>query len=242
MILAGINFGLHFLVFRRRDFRIYWFDSETKTFIWALLVYIGLTFALFKITSLTMASTFDVSQDWVHGLFQVISFATTTGFTSTDYSTWPPVVSTLMLLTAFVGACAASTGGGMKVIRALLLVKQGYREILKLIHPNAVIPIKLGGEPVSDRIFNAVWSFFAIYLLVFTLLFLMVLATGLDFKTAFSAVSASINNLGPGLGDVTYHYKDIPDATKWLLCFAMLVGRLEVFTLLLLLTPAFWKK
>jgi len=148
----------------------------------------------------------------------------------------------MLFLFAFMGGCAGSTGGGMKVIRVLLICKQGLREIHRLIHPNAVIPIKIARKSVSDRVVEAVWGFFAVYIICFMLMFLILLGTGLDFITAFSAVGACINNLGPGLGDVAFHYGDINDTAKWVLCFAMLLGRLEVFTLLVLFTPMFWRR
>jgi trk system potassium uptake protein TrkH len=185
---------------------------------------------------------FSWQESIVQGIFQVVSLATTTGFTSSDYTQWPTFIPVFMFLLAFMGASAGSTGGGMKVIRVLLIVKQGYRELVRLVHPNAVIPIKIGNRPVSDRVIGAVWSFFAIYILVYIFMMLLILATGLDFLTAFTAVGASINNLGPGLGDVAAHYGDIPATAKWVLCLAMLLGRLEVFTLLVLFTPAFWRK
>jgi trk system potassium uptake protein TrkH len=137
---------------------------------------------------------------------------------------------------------AAAPGGGIKIIRLILILKQGNLEIKRLIHPHAVIPIKVNGQPVSDRVMEAVWGFFSVYILMFALLFVSVLATGLDPLTAFSAVAACINNLGPGLGQVALHYGDINQIAKWILCFAMLIGRLEIFTLLVLFSPMFWQK
>jgi trk system potassium uptake protein TrkH len=130
----------------------------------------------------------------------------------------------------------------MKQIRLLLILKQGYREIVRLIHPNAIMPVKLGRRPISNKVLEAVWGFFSVYLIVFVVMLVALLATGLDQITAWSAVGATLNNLGPGLGDVAAHYGDIPTTAKWILVFAMLVGRLEVFTLLVLLTPAFWRR
>jgi trk system potassium uptake protein TrkH len=143
---------------------------------------------------------------------------------------------------AIIGACAGSTGGGMKAIRILLIFKQGFREVQRLIHPHAVIPIKLGRSPVQDRVVEAVWGFFAVYVMAFMLMLLALLATGLDIVTAFSAVGACINNLGPGLASVAQTYGGLNDAAKWILSFAMLLGRLEVFTLLVLFTPMFWRR
>ncbi|MFT4560586.1 MAG: trk system potassium uptake protein TrkH, partial [Gammaproteobacteria bacterium] len=153
----------------------------------------------------------------------------------------PGFLPLLLLFASFVGACAGSTGGGIKVVRILLLYKQGRREIHRLIHPNAIITIKMGGRPVNSRVVDAVWGFFATYVAVFAILMLSVMATGLDQVTAFSAVAACLNNLGPGFGDVAAHYGSIPDTTKYILGFAMILGRLEIFTLLVLLTPAFWQ-
>jgi trk system potassium uptake protein TrkH len=176
------------------------------------------------------------------GIFQAVSIGTTTGFTTADYSLWPGFISILLLFSSFIGGCAGSTGGGIKVIRFLLLVKQGLREINRLIHPNAEIPIRVGSKTIPWRIVDAVWGFFALYVASFGVMYLALASTGLDLMTSFSAVAASINNLGPGLGDVGAHYDSLNDPAKWILCFAMLLGRLEIFTLLVLLTPAFWRK
>ena len=148
----------------------------------------------------------------------------------------------MLFYAAIIGACAGSTGGGMKVIRILLIFKQGIREVQRLIHPRAQFPIKLGKNPVPDRVIEAVWGFFAVYVMVFMAMLLALLATGLDIITAFSAVGACINNLGPGLENVAQSYEHLPNTAKWILCFAMLLGRLEVFTLLVLFTPMFWRK
>ena len=178
----------------------------------------------------------------MHGTFQVVSIVTTTGFATQDFSAWPLFLPFMLFIGAFMGGCANSTAGGMKVIRVLLVCKQGLREIQRLIHPNAVIPIKINKKAVADRVVDAVWGFFAVYVFVFILMLLALLASGLDFLTAFSAVGACINNLGPGLGEVAAHYGDINVFAKWVLCFAMLMGRLEIFTLLVLFTPMFWRR
>ena len=148
----------------------------------------------------------------------------------------------LLLFSSFIGACAGSTGGGIKVIRILLLFKQGIREIKRLVHPNALFIIKIGNKPIPERIIEAVWGFFAAYIAVFAFLLLALMTTQMDQVTAFSALAACMNNLGPGLGDVSLHYANISDPAKWILCFAMLLGRLEIFTLLVILTPTFWRR
>ena len=147
----------------------------------------------------------------------------------------------MLVLLSAVGGCAGSTAGGIKVIRGILLYKQGQRQIDRLIHPNALIPIKLGGKPVPEQILESVWGFFALYVLSYVILGLAMTATGADLVTAFSAVTACLNNLGPGLGQVADNYSSLNNSGKWILSSAMLMGRLELYTLLVLLTPAFWR-
>lgn len=238
MLLAGVNFSLHFLAMRKLTLRPYWQDAEFRFYISMLAVVATIT-VLFLMHSGTFSDPVDALH---HGIFQTVSIATTTGFTTADYFTWPSFLPVLLIFTSFVGACAMSTGGGMKVIRFLLLIKQGMREIRQLVHPNARITIRVGGRPMSDKVFTAVWGFFSLYVASFSFLMLALMATGLDQTTAFSALAACINNLGPGLGEVGSHYGNINDTAKWLLSFAMLLGRLEVFSILVLLTPEFWRK
>jgi trk system potassium uptake protein TrkH len=147
----------------------------------------------------------------------------------------------MLLFFSFMGGCVGSTGGGVKAMRLMLIYKQGIRELRQLVHPQAVIPLKVGRRRVEATVVSAVWSFFAVYMFAFITILLLLLATGLDFVTAFSAVVASLNNLGPGLGEVAANYGGINSTAQGLLCFAMLLGRLEVFTLLVLFTPAFWR-
>jgi len=236
MFLSGVNFALHFTAWRHNNPLIYFQDPEFRFYGSVILVVSVITIA-----TLALTQTYSVSDSIIKGLFEVVSIATTTGFSTADFSSWPFVLPFLLFVVAFIGGCAGSTGGGMKAIRVLLIYKQGLREIKRLIHPNAIIPVKLGNKPVPDRVLEAVWGFFSVYLFVFVILLLLLLATGLDQVTAWSAVGACINNLGPGLGDVALHYGDLPSTAKWVLCFAMLMGRLEIFTLLILFTPAFWR-
>jgi trk system potassium uptake protein TrkH len=237
MFLAGINFALHFMAWRARNPLLYFRDAEVRTYAVILLVV-----CLISVVSLLYLGTYDNWQDAInHGLFQAVSIATTTGFTTTGFAWWPLFLPVLLITASFIGGCASSTAGGMKVIRILLLVKQGRREIMRLIHPNAIIPIKVGGKPTEDRVINAVWGFFSLYVLSFGVLSLIMASTGVDLVTAFSAVAACLNNLGPGLGSVAQDYAGISDMGKWVLCFAMLMGRLELFTLLVLFTPSFWR-
>lgn len=237
MLLSGINFSVHFLALRSLNARYYWLDPEVRAYIFVLAGVCAVCCAY-----LLFQNVYPRYEDALtHGVFQSVSIATTTGFTTTSYQVWPTFLPVLLLFASFVGACAGSTGGGLKMIRVLLLYKQGTREILRLIHPNAVIPIKLGDRPVPESVLNAVWGFFASYVTIFAFIMLLLMATGLDQITAFSAMAACLNNLGPGLGDVSAHYGEINNVAKWLLCAAMLLGRLEIFTLLVVLTPAFWR-
>jgi len=190
---------------------------------------------------LLLTSTFSIEDGLIHGLFQAVSITTTTGFVTSDFAHWPSFLPLMLLVFSFMGGCAGSTGGGIKAMRLMLIYKQGQRELKQLVHPNAVIPLKVGNRRVEAKVVSAVWSFLAVYMGVFLVMMIMLVGTGLDFETAFSAVAASLNNLGPGLGAVSAHYGDINDPAKWILCVAMLLGRLEVFTVLVLFTPAFWR-
>lgn len=235
MAISGINFAVHFEALRRGRFALYWQDSEART-------YVGLLALLTLIVSAALwQNGLPFRESVREGLFQTVSFMTSTGFTTADYSRWPAFVPVLLLFSVFIGGCAGSTAGGLKVIRVLLLYKQGVREILRLIHPQAEIPVKLGKTPVSPRVVEAVWGFFSLYVAVFAVIMVLMMVAGLDQVTAFSAVATCINNLGPGLGEVTANFASMPTAVKWLASLAMLLGRLEIFTLLVLFSPAYWK-
>ena len=237
MVISGINFALHFLVWRSRRLTTYVQDSEVRAFLLILLILTIVTIAV-----LFSSHTFETTSDTVwHGIFQVVSIATTTGFTTSGYHWWPSFLPAMLVLASAIGGCAGSTAGGMKVIRSILLYKQGRRQIELLIHPKALIPIKLGGKPVSEQVLESVWGFLALYVFSYIVLGLAMTATGVDLITAFSAVTACLNNLGPGLGDVAENYASLSNAGKWILCGAMLMGRLELYTLLVLISPAFWR-
>ncbi|NKN32067.1 TrkH family potassium uptake protein [Marichromatium bheemlicum] len=238
MLLAGMNFALHFMAVRRHSLGVYLHDSE-----WRFYLLIIATVTTIATIGLYHSDTFITWDDaFTKGLFQAVSIGTTTGFATAEFYFWPPFLQILLLFTSFVGGCAGSTGGGIKVIRFLLLIKQGIREIGRLVHPNAQLPVRIGGKTIDHRVIDAIWGFFSLYVACFVLMYLMLAATGLDLLTSFSAVAACINNLGPGLAQVGPHFADIYDPAKWILCFAMLLGRLEIFTLLVLLTPSFWQR
>lgn len=238
MTLSGVNFALHFFAIRSVSLKGYFADSEFRAYI-GMLVTGGLIVTLFLWYSQTYA---DFGPAFRQGLFHTISVATTTGFTTTNFSTWPEFIPVLLILLSFVGGSAGSTGGGMKVIRVLLLFKQGIRETRRLIHPNAMMVVKIGKKALPDNVIEAVWGFFSAYMFIFVIMMLLMLASGMDQVTAFSAVAASLNNLGPGLGGVADNYASISNFEKWVLCLAMLMGRLEIFTLLVVMTPGFWRR
>lgn len=237
MFLSGINFGLHFFVVRRMNFRLYLQDEEFRFYLTILI-----SVALIACAFLLGVGIYEGFTDALrYAVFQVVSMGTTTGFATTEFSKWPGVLPVLLIFVSFVGGCAGSTGGGIKVVRFLLLFKQGARELKRLVHPKAHVNVKIGKHPLSDRVQEAVWGFFSAYVAVFSVMLLLLMMAGLDQVTAFSAVAACLNNLGPGLGDVAANYANVNDFVKWVLCFAMLLGRLEIFTLMVLLTPAFWR-
>jgi len=238
MILSGANFSLHFMAWRSLSIKPYQADSEFKVYALLLIVLTLITLTYLYFTHIYGS----LSESYFHAMFQVVSIATTAGFTTADYSHWPGFLPILLIFASFVGGCAGSTGGGMKVIRVLLLFKQGAREVNRLIHPNVRIVVKLNKKRVDRDIIQAVWGFFSIYIAVFIVFMLILMAIGMDQVTAFSAVAATLNNFGNGLGEVSANFKDIGDPSKWLLCLSMLLGRLEIFTLLVILTPAFWRK
>ncbi len=238
MFLGAINFALHFSVVRGKNLMVYFRDSEFLLYVSILVIVSALSvYVLYD-----QSPQHDFSLALREGLFQSISIATTSGFVTTDYSLWPSFIPVLLLFASFIGGCAGSTGGGIKVIRLLLLIKQGQREILRLIHPSAQVMVKIGKQPVKDSVIDAVWGFFAAYVALFVLMMLILMFNGMDQVSAFSAIAATINNLGPGLGEVSLNYASMSEFNKLLLCFSMLLGRLEIFTLLVLLMPAFWRK
>ncbi|MDX1404481.1 MAG: TrkH family potassium uptake protein [Woeseiaceae bacterium] len=237
MFLAGINFSLHFIAWQNVSVRHYLLDPEFKAYGFMLLM-----LSLTVIGALIYRGTYtNISDSVINGLFQAVSIGTTTGFTTANYASWPGALPVLLILASFIGGSAGSTAGGIKVIRCLLIVKQGAREIIRLVHPNAEISVKLGQDAVPFRVVDAVWGFFSIYLIVFGIMLLAMMAAGLDQVTAFAAVAATLNNLGPGLGEVAAGFMTLDDLPKWIAILGMLLGRLEIFTLLVLVTPTFWR-
>ena len=237
LIISAMSFSLHFLAWRGRRIRHYFQDPEAR-FLLMFLAFLS----VITVISLWLTGTYDTERGLRHGVFQVVSTATTSGFSVADFSVWPGALPFLLFVAAFVGGCSGSTGGGMKVIRIILILKQGMREVMRLIHPNAVIAVKIGKVSVPDGIAQAVWGFFSVYVMLFFLMLVGVMATGVDQVTAWSTVASALNNLGPALGEASENYGELPMLSKWILVVAMLLGRLEIFTVLVLFTPAFWRR
>jgi trk system potassium uptake protein TrkH len=237
MFVAGINFSLHFFAWRYVSVRHYVRDPEFRAYSFILIVLSAVVVG----SLFTYRGIVDPGQTFISGLFQAVSIATTTGFTTENFAIWPGALPALLIFASFVGGSAGSTAGGIKVIRWLLVYKQGVREIVRLVHPSAEIPVKLGNTAVPYRVVDAVWGFFSVYIIVFGVMLLAMMSTGLDQVTAFSAVAATLNNLGPGLGDVASGFMSLTDTAKWISVVGMLLGRLEIFTLLVLITPTFWR-
>ncbi len=240
MLLAGINFGTHFLAWQRRGFAPYARDPEAGLY---LLVVIGSVFgiAYFLLANQVYPSFWTALR---FSAFNVVSIATTTGFANTDYNLWPIFAPVWMLFLCGFCTCSGSTGGGIKMIRAELMARQAVREMTRIIHPRAIVPVKLGGAPVENNIIFAVLAFILVYVASFVAMTMLLAASGLDIVTAFSAVVACINNTGPGLNQVgpATTYASLNDFQIWILTVAMLLGRLELFTLLVVFTPGFWRK
>ena len=235
MLLSALSFTLHYFAFYMKKPLKYFYDPELRFFISVIILIFIITVAINFFSFNSDASTSEL-------LFQSVSIITTTGFSVGDTSGWSPSIGFLLLIGAFIGACSGSVGGGVKAWRVLIIINYAYITLKKMIHPNAVISLKIGTKSVDDSVASSVWGFFSIYVISFVILFLSLLITGMDFESAFSAIGACLNNLGPGLGDVSSNYQSVSPAGKLILSFAMILGRLEIFTLLVLLTPAFWNK
>ena len=237
MLLGGINFSVHFLALRGGGPRVYAGDAEVRTFLLLVL-------ALILVVALSLHWSGQTG-DWQLALreaaFEVVSVITSTGFGLDDFSHWPSFLPVLLIFISFIGGCGGSTAGGMKVMRVMLLARLGYRELKLLLHARAIFPVKIGGRRVREETLQAVWGFFAVYVLTFVALMLLIMMCGLDQVSAFSAIATCMNNLGPGLGEVSQSFASVSSAGKLVAVVAMLMGRLEIFTVLVLLHPAFWR-
>lgn len=238
MFAGGINFAIHFLAWKHRNILAYMRDPEVRAYTCIFIFSV-----LFIAGSLYLAGTFtDTLTSIRHAAFQVISTLTTTGFATAPYADWPLHVPLVLVILSYVGGCAGSTAGGMKVLRMMLLAKLGMRQLYQLSHPRAVSVIKLGDRLVTDNVLYSIWGFYVLYIITALVLTVLMMATGLDLESAFGAVSATLNVLGPGLGETATNFTTVSPIAKWLGIFAMLVGRLEVFTVLILMMPSYWRR
>lgn len=237
MLAGGINFSLHYRAVLGLSLRPYWRDTESRTF----LIFIVTAVLVIAMTLWWFGEYAHLFEAIVNSVFEVVSVITSTGFGTADFSNWPSFLPVSLIFISFIGGCGGSTAGGIKVSRILLMLKQGAQEIGYLIHPRSVRPLRIGAHVLSPRISQAIWGFFSVYVLVFSLFTLLMMAAGLDQVTAFSAVATCMNNLGPGLGDVALTFASVGSGAKLLGTVAMLLGRLEIFTVLVILTPAFWR-
>jgi trk system potassium uptake protein TrkH len=237
MFLAGINFSLHFVAWNNRSLMNYLKDSEFKTYT-LILVITAIVVLLF----LSINAEYDSSSETIrHSLFQTISIATTTGFVSQKFSGWPAAIPVFLIMVSFVGACVGSTGGGIKVVRILVMFRLGMKEIKKFIRPSAQVSVKLNQTSLTDKTIISVLGFFSLYAISFVIILMLLMFIGLDQVSAYSATAATMNNLGPGLGQVAENYGALSDSAKWVLSFSMLIGRLEVLTIIALFHKAFWR-
>ncbi len=238
MLLAGINFSLHYQMLKGKPLA-FWRDSECRFF----LALVGLL--TFAVTMDIWRTVYDaLGESLRYGAFQVISILTTTGYATADYESWPAMSQVILLICMFIGGSAGSTGGGMKCLRIMLCLKFCYKELFQLIHPHGVKRLKIAGKPIPEDVMRSVLGFLALYILLFAVCAVALAGMGVDFVTAFGAVAATIGNIGPGFGMVgpVENFALIPEAGKWLLIWCMLLGRLEIYTIIVLLAPEFWRR
>jgi len=234
MLISAINFVLHYMALSSKSLSCYLKDSEFITYALIILSLLAVFILYVSFSSNINIPLHDI-------IFQTISFITTSGFTTTRHGDWPDFIITALILASFIGACAGSTGGGLKVVRVLLLFKLLKKELLKILHPTAEIPIRINRSPINDDLSGTLYNFFLFYVISYLLLSLLVLLSGHDIATSFSTVASCINNLGPALGEAVNDYSNLNLFSKYILAFAMILGRLEIFTLLIVMTPYFWK-
>lgn len=237
MLLGAISFSTHFIAWRTWRPGTYLRNTETR-------VFLGIVAVLIAFISVTLYQTEAVPTMTAAlraAAFEVASVITSTGFGIADFSLWPLALPPLLIFASIMGGCAGSTSGGIKVVRFIVVARQGMAQVRQLIHPRAVLPIKLDGRVVPDSVITSVWGFFAMYVAVYAVTMALLMMDGMDQITAFGAVAACLNNLGPGLGDVAANFAGVSAPSKVLLVFTMLFGRLEIFTCLVLLTPSFWR-
>ena len=239
MMMSGVSFALYFVAWRQRSLRVLWANVEVRAFYGVVLGSIALISGYLMVNGVYDS----FAQALRHTAFHVVSVATTTGYAADDYAQWPLFAPLLMILLGCFATCAGSTGGGIKMVRMILLLKQAYRELVRIVHPSVVNPIVIGGVAVSPRVIHSVIGYMMIYGASLVALTMLLLFSGLDVVTAFTAVIACVNNIGPGLGEVgpAVNYAGLSDFQTWVCTFGMLLGRLELLAVLVLFTPQFWR-
>ena len=233
MLLAALNFILHFLAMKSGSIAIYFKDTEVRSFTFIIIIFLSLIYVFHLVNNSDIPLR--------HIIFQLISFITTSGFTSTSYESWPSFIVFTLLLVSFFGACAGSTGGGIKIIRIVLVLKLLKKGLLRTLHPTAQVPIKINDQAISDEVASNIYDFIVFYILCYMILSFLLLIFGNDIATSFSSVASCLNNLGPAIGDAVNSYSSLSTSSKYVLSFTMILGRLEIYTLLIILTPYFWK-
>ena len=233
MLLAALNFILHFLAMKSGSIAIYFKDTEVRSFTFIIIIFLSLIYVFHLVNNSDIPLR--------HIIFQLISFITTSGFTSTSYESWPSFIVFTLLLVSFFGACAGSTGGGIKIIRIVLVLKLLKKGLLRTLHPTAQVPIKINDQAISDEVASNIYDFIVFYILSYMILSFLLLIFGNDITTSFSSVASCLNNLGPAVGDAVNSYSSLSTSSKYVLSFTMILGRLEIYTLLIILTPYFWK-
>jgi trk system potassium uptake protein TrkH len=240
MLMSGVNFALYFAAWRRRSLGYLRRDVELRAYLLVLAAAVVVVAGYLQ----WHGRYPDWQQTLRHAVFHVVSVATTTGFTTQDYAQWPTFLPPLLMLLGCFATCAGSTGGGIKMVRMLLLLKQSQRELVRIIHPNVVNPVVLGGVTVAPRVMQSVIAFMMLYGMTLVAFTMVLLLSGMDMVSAFTAVMACVNNIGPGLGNVgpALNFGGLTAFQKWVLTLAMPLGRLELLSLLVLFTPQFWRR
>ncbi|WP_372591264.1 TrkH family potassium uptake protein, partial [Guyparkeria sp.] len=231
MILGALPMALHFVALRHGSLRAYWGSAEVRFFL-GWMAAVAAMVVVFFLVNLPEGSWVDMVR---RHLFNLVSFATTTGYTATDHTAFGPFLMLLLVMTTIIGGCAGSTTGGMKSVRVMLLARQGINEVRRLVHPHAVFVVRLGGRPLDPGVISAVWAFFAAWMFTFLVLFFAMLMTGMDIESALGAVIATLANLGPGVGSVASNFASESTTVLWLGMIGMIMGRLEIFTVLAVL-------
>ncbi len=236
MLLGAVNFAIHFRAYTELSYKPYTKNPEVRAF--AMTVFLLSAFIAIILVS---EGGWAIPTAIRFAIFEIVSVITSTGYGIADFSVWPSLLPVTLIFVSFIGGCAGSTAGGMKVIRLLIMSRQAIIEVRRLIHPRMVQPLRVGKDIVREPVVRAVWAFFTIYAFVFVILMLILMYLGLDQVSAFSAVATCINNLGPGLGTVAANFEGVSDAVKYVCAFACILGRLEVLTIFVLFTPEYWR-